>query len=242
MKRPTEVSKFGFSPEELNLQALRRIPEERVTAALGVAAIVAGLGAGLDRSTFTNFAEAREAAYEEKIVPTQRQIADDIWKQLLPEFEDVPDEFDCDFDLSRVRVLMGDQNALAQRWSTIVMGGIAEVAEARRDLGLPVEDTHRVFLRPLSITPVPADSSQRSPAELRTLVETVGSLVRSGFDPDESLAAVGLPSIEHLGFLPITLQSTDTIEAEGEAALEASGMPVGVIRLPAKNGKNGRGS
>jgi hypothetical protein len=62
--RRDEVHQFGFSPEQLLLKELRRIPEERVTAVFGIPAIVAGLGAGLDRSTFTNMGEAREAAYE----------------------------------------------------------------------------------------------------------------------------------------------------------------------------------
>jgi phage portal protein BeeE len=55
-ERPDEASQqFGFSPnDQLNLKELRRIPEERVTAVLGIPAVVAGLGAGLDRSTFTN--------------------------------------------------------------------------------------------------------------------------------------------------------------------------------------------
>lgn len=37
--------------------------------------------------------------------------------------------------------------------------------------------------------------------------EQVGSLVRAGYDPDESLAAVGLPPIKHLGLPPVTVQS-----------------------------------
>ena len=46
----TEVKTFGFSPRDMTLKELRRIPEERITAVLGVPAIVAGMGAGLDRS------------------------------------------------------------------------------------------------------------------------------------------------------------------------------------------------
>jgi HK97 family phage portal protein len=56
-----KIDRVSFSPAELDLRTLRRIPEERVSGVLGVPAIVAGLGAGLDRSTFANFGEAREA-------------------------------------------------------------------------------------------------------------------------------------------------------------------------------------
>jgi phage portal protein BeeE len=70
LSAPTDVKVLSWSPEQMNLRELRRIPEERITAVLGVSAIVAGLGAGLDRSTFTNFGEARRAAYQESIIPS----------------------------------------------------------------------------------------------------------------------------------------------------------------------------
>lgn len=103
MSGPTKVHQFGFSPDQLNLKDLRRIPEERVSAVLGVPAMVAGLGAGLDRSTFTNFREAREAAYEENIIPSQRILAEEVRFQLLPDFEDDPFGYRFGFDLSAVR-------------------------------------------------------------------------------------------------------------------------------------------
>ncbi len=85
---PIDVHVMGYSPEQLNLRSLRRIPEERVTAILGVPAIVVGLGAGLDRSTFANYSEAREAAYESNVIPTQRLMAEELHTQLLPDFGD----------------------------------------------------------------------------------------------------------------------------------------------------------
>ena len=66
---PVQVNTVSWSPEQMNLKGLRRIPEERISAALGVPAIVAGLGAGLDRSTFANFQEARRHAYESEHHP-----------------------------------------------------------------------------------------------------------------------------------------------------------------------------
>src|SRR5262252_4721839 len=53
---------YGFSPEQMDMKSLHRIPEERISAVMRVPAIIAGLGAGLDRSTYANFREAREAA------------------------------------------------------------------------------------------------------------------------------------------------------------------------------------
>jgi hypothetical protein len=57
---------------------------------LGIPAVVVGLGAGLERSTFTNMAEAREAAYESGLIPAQKILGEDIRFQLLPLFGDDP--------------------------------------------------------------------------------------------------------------------------------------------------------
>jgi HK97 family phage portal protein len=41
------LASFGFSPQQMDMKTLHRVPEERIAAVLGVPAIVAGLGAGL---------------------------------------------------------------------------------------------------------------------------------------------------------------------------------------------------
>jgi len=163
MSGPTKVQQFGFSPEQLLLKELRRIPEERVSAVTGVPAIVAGLGAGLDRSTFSNFSEAREAAYEQTMIPCQRVLAEHIWTQLLPDFET---QATCwliriGFDLSHVRVLQPDLDKLAARLDVGVRGGWVQRGEARRAMGHPVADdgSDDVYLIALNTAVVPADGS-----------------------------------------------------------------------------------
>lgn len=151
-----KVEQFGFSPEQLLLRELRRIPEERVTAALGIPAVVVGLGAGLERSTFTNMGEAREAAYEAGLIPMQRILAEDVRFQLLEKFEDDPHAFVFGFDLSKVRVLQEDLYRQAQRLDLGVRGGWAQVAEARQAVGLPVAPADEIYLRQTSYVEVPA--------------------------------------------------------------------------------------
>lgn len=162
MSGPTKVAQFGFSPEQLLLKELRRIPEERVSAVTGVPAVVAGLGAGLDRSTFTNYAEAREAAYEQAIIPTQTGMAEDLWFQLLPDF--VPEEdiwrWRMGFDLSLVRVLQEDRFNLSKRLDLGVRGGWVRVSEGRRAAGLPVDDGDEIYLRQMTVVQVPVDGSE----------------------------------------------------------------------------------
>lgn len=153
MTGATKIEQFGFSPEQLMLRELRRIPEERVTAVMGVPAIVAGLGAGLDRSTFTNMGEAREAAYESAMIPMQRNLGEDVRFQLLPDFGSDPFVHRFGFDLAKVRVLQEDLYRLAQRMDLAFRGGWAMRSEARRALGMEVDDERdAVFYQPLNVT------------------------------------------------------------------------------------------
>jgi HK97 family phage portal protein len=195
MTKATEVKQFGFSPEQLLLRELRRIPEERVSAVTGIPAVVAGLGAGLERSTFTNMAEAREAAYENGLIPSQKILGEDVRFQLLPLFGENPYVWRFGFDLSKVRVLQEDLYRLAQRHAMGVRDGIEMVAEARRALGLEVEeDRDNVFLRQASQVQVPADGSTPLPlasAGLDLFGETNGNGHVSARDlADEVIRAI----------------------------------------------------
>lgn len=165
MSGPTKIAQFGFSPEQLLLKELRRIPEERVSAVLGVPAVVAGLGAGLDRSTFTNYSEAREAAYEQTIIPTQRILAEDIRFQLFAEFVSAEElwRWTVGFDLTKVRVLQEDVLRQWRRYDLGIRGGWVEVAEGRRAAGLKVRDSDRVFLRQANLTQVAGEGGEVEP-------------------------------------------------------------------------------
>ena len=156
----TKVDKLSFSPTELNLRELRKLPEERITAVFGLPAIVAGLGAGLDRSTFANMKEAREAAYELLVIPLQRSIAAEVQLQLLPDFSGRAggrSRLRCAFDTSNVRVLQEDQDALVSRLAVAVASSLMTPNEARSKIGLPpaADDQGDLRLQRSSLKPVP---------------------------------------------------------------------------------------
>ena len=143
----TKVDTFGFNPQQMDLKQLRRIPEERISAVLGVPAIVAGLGAGLDRSTFSNMAEAREMAYESGIIPLQRIVGSQTKHQLLSEYVDDLVNYRVIYDVSDIRVLQEDEDKLSARTIAQVQGGVCKVADAQRILGLPEDESQDFYLR-----------------------------------------------------------------------------------------------
>ena len=172
---PVKIEQFGYSPEQMSLRDIRRVPEERISALLGIPAVVAGLGAGLDRSTFTNMGEAREMAYESNIIPTHRIFAVTLEKQLLNTDFNTADgrrkkqaRLKLYFDTSKVRVLQEDENKKIERYNKMVLGGWARIAEARRAHDLPVNQYDEVYLRnPSTMMEVEADKPRPEPEPIQ---------------------------------------------------------------------------
>lgn len=163
---PTKVQQFGFSPEQLALRELRRIPEERISAVLGIPAIVAGLGAGLDRSTFANMSEAREMAYESAVMPLQTLIAEQLTLALLPDFDGDAMHRYVQFDNSNIRVLQEDESRKVERLNTAVQGGWISVAYAQREgFGIEPTEADDVYLRGMSVEAIPVGEDWSPPTD-----------------------------------------------------------------------------
>ena len=244
------VEQFGFNPQQMDMRNLRQIPEERISGVLGVPAIVAGLGAGLARSTFSNMQEAREMAYESNIIPSQRVFGSVIKRQLLSEFEDDIISWQVAYDLSEVRVLQEDENKKAERVSKMVAGGYVTVADAQRETNMPVDETQNIYLRPMMMIEVLANQKQvtditseegvaddtATPMALSGVqIEAAQGIIRNLIDgllpPSvalELLVAVGLPrdSAEQMvttstTFTP-TVPQEEVIAGRGEEAAALS--------------------
>lgn len=146
---PMDVDVVSFSPEQLNLNELRRVPEERISAVLGVPAILAGLGAGLESATYSNARELREFFTENKLSPLWRIIANEYTHQLL--YSDFTDDekLIAKYDLTNVKSMQEDRANLIKSMDIGVKGGWVSIAEARQAIGLPTNDSHNVYLRSL---------------------------------------------------------------------------------------------
>ena len=146
---PMDVDVVSFSPEQLNLNELRRVPEERISAVLGVPAILAGLGAGLESATYSNARELREFFTENKLSPLWRIIANEYTHQLLyADFTD-DEKLIAKYDLTNVKSMQEDRANLIKSMDIGVKGGWVSIAEARQAIGLPTNESHNIYLRSL---------------------------------------------------------------------------------------------
>jgi HK97 family phage portal protein len=181
---PSEIKVLSFNPQEMDLKSLRRIPEERVSGVLGVPAMVAQLGAGLERSSFTNYSEANAAAYTQGVIPDQRLFAADLEVQLLPEFADLEREaLDIWFDWTKVSAM---QWAIAQLWKThesAATKGLITRADFKRATGQIVTDQDNVYVMPNNFVVVPVGGGNPPSPAPQATVERVPPRRVGGSDP-----------------------------------------------------------
>lgn len=162
---------YGFSPQDMDMKALHRIPEERIAAVLRVPAIIAGLGAGLDRSTYANFREAREMFAEMTILPLYVFDAATINLDLTPEFT-ADKHVRVTFDITDLRALQEDEDAKYKRLDLGVVHNWIGKSEARTDVGLPPDMPKQDQQQPVVLPQdqqQPPDNSQQPGSKARVL-------------------------------------------------------------------------
>ena len=151
-----DVKVVGFSPEQMNFRDLARLPEERISGVLGVPAILAGLGAGLERAIESNLQGLREHYTETTLVPAWRVSGSRWTAALMPDIDPGSGRVIAR-DLMGVRALQPDQDALYKRQRDGVEGSFVMISDARKAVHLPVDASHEVFMIPVGKMLVPAD-------------------------------------------------------------------------------------
>jgi HK97 family phage portal protein len=221
---PTEVKVLSFNPQEMDLRELRKVPEERVSAVLGVPVGVAQLGAGLDRNTFTNYGEANVAAYTQGVIPSQRIFAAEIEVQLLPEWADLEAEaLDVWFDWTKASAMASAAAELWKRLESSATKGLITRAVFKKGTGQRVDAGDDVYILPNNYLVVPA-----------------GGNAPGGTSPPAAFrATVGYPQLEAERLLllggderpgPDPIVTREQVIATRER-LEAAGEPAGYDSL-----------
>ena len=157
-----KVDQLSLSPEQLALDKIRSVPEARIAGALRIPPIVVGFNVGLERSTFSNYAQARRAAYEDCLMPMGRRFARTLDRQLLPYFKRWNDRGDaaapgettpkapvappsCGWDYTRVSALAEDLTERFKRAVLAYRGGVTKRSESRAMIDLESDDADDVY-------------------------------------------------------------------------------------------------
>ncbi len=179
LSQAVDITTSGLSPEQLALDKIRKVPEQRICAVLGVPPLILGLDS--DGKTYSNMAEARESVYESWIVPMYRNVSETLNNQFLPEFTTSGMERII-YDISAVRVLQEDSNKFTDRIVKQWTSGLIKRSIAKQELGYQTEPDDDIYYFDAAlgaITPTTAkafamnDIAQRMHMQ-RALVERSG--------------------------------------------------------------------
>ncbi len=169
LSKPTDVTVLQYNLQGLDLGPIRDVSEERVCAALGLPAAVVGFGTGLQQTKVgATMRELIQLAWKGAVMPNQEIMADELDRSLLPEFQTNLGPFRTAFDATKVRALWedvaGKHDRVREDWSA----NLITQAEARRELGYPVDDTHNVYqheMTALAPAPSPVEEADTDESE-----------------------------------------------------------------------------
>lgn len=174
---PIDITKLGFNPQELDITALRRVPESRVASLTGIPANVLQFIVGLE---YTNqrasYKESMTQAYEFVVKPIMMIAATTIRNSLLPEFgspRGAKQYFQYDF--TRVQALQEDRDKLYKRGTDALAKGGITLNMFRQSIGKPLEEVDVIY--------VPQGLMPMTPETLSLLAQNPAFLRRPGPTP-----------------------------------------------------------
>jgi HK97 family phage portal protein len=159
MTGPFKVEQVSHKPSEMAFDEIRRKPEERVCAALGLNPLVLQLGSGLERATYSNLEQATRSAWTDGMIPLMRQMSEALTIALLPDYEETQPGDYLEFDVSNVPALQADLNEDAERAERLYKSGIVDLATAKRVAGVTPSDDDEGYYHPTAV-PVQKDAQE----------------------------------------------------------------------------------
>ena len=172
-----EYQPMSNTPKDMALNDLHNLTESRICAVFGVPAILVGANVGLQRSTYSNYREARLAFHSETLEPLVTRILRYFNRNL---FDEYTGNETLSVDWSAMRAVLDDQAATTTRINMLFTGGIITLNEARTSLGFDAleEGAMRripssVFevaegdAAPVAVGAAPVEQALPAPAEIK---------------------------------------------------------------------------
>lgn len=100
-------------------------------------------------------------AWAQCLIPMQHSLGRQLTAQLLPDFVSQTRRFRVRFDDSEVSAFQEENDLRTQIVTRQVQAGILRVDRAQDILGLEVDDTQKVYLRPSNSVPVGPDAPKQ---------------------------------------------------------------------------------
>lgn len=147
-----DVKKIGSSIDELAYPQLRALTEAHICSAFRVPPIIAGVQAGIEASTYSNYEQARKAFFEDTVSGLWMRLDGALTRGLLAEFSD-DETISLEFDLSGVAALQEDKQQIWERAGAALSRGAITVNQFQAMVGLPGIENGDILYLPISVQP-----------------------------------------------------------------------------------------
>ena len=119
--------------------------ETRICQGYSVKPILVSAKVGMDRATYNNYEQARQAWYDEEVTSEWEFLAQRVTRDLLPHFDKDPNH-EVRFDIRKVRALEDARNKRDEKVVEQAKANLISRDEARIDLGKDEIDKTPVFV------------------------------------------------------------------------------------------------
>ncbi len=185
--------RLGLTQQEMAFPDLTALTESRICTVFGIPPILIGTKFGLERATYANMQEARAAFWQDTMSSILAALTDTMNMSLSSDYNGAT----ITLDLSEVKALQENRDAMWTRANMGVLGSWATVNEGRAEAGLDAVPTGDVFLRPMTMVEALVEEEaeeQTLPKEEVSVEEEVVS-EEEGI-PEEETLAENLPAGE----------------------------------------------
>jgi hypothetical protein len=148
---------IGSNIEEFAYPQLRALTETHICSVFGVPPIIAGIQAGIDASTYSNYEQARKAFFEDTVQALWSRLDGALTRGLLSEFTN-DRRTSLEFDVSGVAALRDNQQEVWTRATSALGGGGITLNQYQSTLGFPgFGNAGDVLYLPISAQPTRPD-------------------------------------------------------------------------------------
>lgn len=206
----TTVTTMSQDMRAMAIPDLQDVNETRICAAFNVPPIVVGANVGLKRGTYANYAQAREAFWDECIGAHLRYIKGKIRQSLQPEF-DTRNIFG--WNLSDVRALQEDEEKRRRFYLDAFKAGAILRSDFAKAIGMPAPQDGDYYL-------IPSAAKERHQGEFpeppAPLALPPGQAGPRALPPPKALAR---KQADHAFFAGLTVRLREQLAPGFEAAL-----------------------
>ena len=149
---------MGLSPKDMDFIQLKNMSAKDIALIFGVPSQLIGIP---DAQTYSNFAEAKLAHYNETIIPLLDRIQSDLNEWLVPRFGD---DLEMRYDIDSIPAMAEQRTRVFESVTQGVQNGILTRNEAREQLGYEKIDGADTLLVPATLMPLNEASDETAPS------------------------------------------------------------------------------